>query len=159
MYQMVRTLARSLPLIMGGVVIGLGMMVMAAESAATTRMDWQAISTVGGLQQSPAYKLFSITGQPCPVGEASSSQHKLQSGFVPDFGGGGSCCTRAGDANNDNLVNIGDAVYLVNYIFRGGAPPGCAGEGNPNCDAAINIGDAVYLVNYLFRSGAAPCCN
>jgi hypothetical protein len=159
MYQMVRTLARSTSLVLAGLVIGLGLIIATGEAMASTRMDWQVISTAGGPQQSSGHKLFSVTGQPCPVGEATSSQHKLQSGFVPEFGGGGSCCTLAGNANGDDKVNIGDAVFIVNYIFRGGAPPACLGEGNPNCDANINIGDAVYLVNYLFRGGPAPCCN
>ena len=40
--------------------------------------------------------------------------------FPPDLG-----CES--DVNNDGLVNVGDIVYLVNYLFRGGAPP------NPDC--------------------------
>jgi|GEM_PF-3613925 len=63
-----------------------------------------------------------------------------------------------GDANGDQSINIGDAVYLVNYVFRGGPAPNPYEAGNPNCDQAVNIGDAVYLVNYIFRGGPAPCC-
>jgi hypothetical protein len=29
------------------------------------------------------------------------------------------------DANNDGATNVGDAVYVVNYIFKGGAAPYC----------------------------------
>lgn len=32
-----------------------------------------------------------------------------------------------GDVNEDGTVNIGDAVYLVNYIFNGGPIP-CGGQ-------------------------------
>jgi hypothetical protein len=28
-----------------------------------------------------------------------------------------------GDANGDGTVNVADAVYLINYIFKGGPPP------------------------------------
>ncbi len=29
-------------------------------------------------------------------------------------------CDVYGDANNDGLLNLGDAIYLVNHIFNGG---------------------------------------
>ena len=31
----------------------------------------------------------------------------------------------AGDANGDGEVNVGDAVYLISYVFKGGPPPQC----------------------------------
>ena len=31
----------------------------------------------------------------------------------------------AGDANCDGIVNVADVVYLVNYLYRNGDPPGC----------------------------------
>lgn len=35
-----------------------------------------------------------------------------------------------GDANDDGGVNVGDAVYLINYVFKGGPepPPNCCGD-------------------------------
>lgn len=63
----------------------------------------------------------------------------------------------AGDANGDKTVNIGDAVYVINYVFRGGPAPEPPAAGDANCDGKINVGDAVYIVNYIFRSGPAPC--
>lgn len=159
MYRTIRTLARSTPPAALGLVIGLSLLFSIGEINAAAHMDWQVVSTTaGGLQKSSGYKLFSVTGQPSPVGEASSSAHRLQSGYIPEFGGNGSCCTLAGNANGDDKVNIGDAIFIVNYLFRSGPPPTCMDQANANCDAAVNIGDAVYLVNYLFRSGAAPCC-
>ncbi len=62
-----------------------------------------------------------------------------------------------GDANGDEQINIGDAVYIVSYIFRGGAAPAPLEAGDVNRDSQINVGDAVYLVGYIFRSGPAPC--
>ena len=62
-----------------------------------------------------------------------------------------------GDANGDRLVTIGDAVYIINYVFRSGPPPSPAVAGDANCDGPINVGDAVYLINYIFRGGPAPC--
>lgn len=34
----------------------------------------------------------------------------------------------AGDANGDEIVNIGDVAYLINYIFRDGEPPVFIGD-------------------------------
>jgi len=63
-----------------------------------------------------------------------------------------------GDANHDGTVNIGDAVYVINYIFKGGAAPVPLEAGDANCDGSRNVGDAVYIINYIFKGGAAPCC-
>ena len=63
-----------------------------------------------------------------------------------------------GDANGDRKINIGDAVYIVNYVFRGGPEPLPLGAGDANCDGNVDTGDAVYLVNYIFRGGPAPAC-
>ena len=66
-----------------------------------------------------------------------------------------------GDANGDEAVNIADAVYTINYVFRGGpaSDPVCVGD--INGDGDLNIGDAVYTISYVFRSGPPPvldCC-
>jgi hypothetical protein len=64
-----------------------------------------------------------------------------------------------GDANGDRTVNVSDVVYLINYIFGGGAVPAVLRAGDPNCDGTINISDAVYLITYVFASGPPPCAN
>jgi hypothetical protein len=61
-----------------------------------------------------------------------------------------------GDANLDGQVNVGDAVFLVNYIFKGGPAPEIPNFADANADCEINVGDAVYLINYVFKSGPAP---
>ncbi|MDD4052528.1 MAG: M28 family peptidase [candidate division Zixibacteria bacterium] len=63
-----------------------------------------------------------------------------------------------GDANGDTKVNVGDAVYIITYVFRGGPAPDPMGAGDAYCDGKINVGDAVYLISYIFRSGPMPCC-
>lgn len=63
---------------------------------------------------------------------------------------------RPGDANFDGTVNVGDAVFIINFVFRGGPAPVIPDWADANADCAINVGDAVYLVNYIFRSGPAP---
>jgi len=63
-----------------------------------------------------------------------------------------------GDANGDGVVNLGDAVFIVNYVFKGGDAPDPYEAADSNCDLSVNVGDAVYLVNYLFKGGPAPGC-
>jgi hypothetical protein len=65
---------------------------------------------------------------------------------------------QCGDANNDGIINVGDVVYLITYLYRGGSPPiptTCIGD--VNCDDIVNVGDVVYLITYLYRGGALPC--
>ncbi|MDD4051311.1 MAG: dockerin type I repeat-containing protein [candidate division Zixibacteria bacterium] len=72
--------------------------------------------------------------------------------LVPAFG------QTCGDINGDGNINIGDALYLIVYISKGGPAPNPMAAGDLNCDEAISIGDAVYLIAYIFRGGPAPCC-
>ena len=63
---------------------------------------------------------------------------------------------RPGDANSDGTVNVGDVVYIINYVFRSGPAPAMINWGDANGDCAVDIADAVYLINYIFRDGNAP---
>ena len=69
---------------------------------------------------------------------------------------------KCGDANEDGEINVGDAVYIINYVFKSGPAPlpfPCCGDVND--DGEVNVGDAVYLINYVFKGGDPPnsrCC-
>jgi len=62
-----------------------------------------------------------------------------------------------GDGNRGNTINIGDAVFVINYIFKGGMAPDPYLAADANCDKTVNVGDAVNIVNYIFKGGPAPC--
>ncbi len=62
-----------------------------------------------------------------------------------------------GDANASGAVSISDVVFLINYIFSGGAAPNPLAAGDANCGGTVTISDAVLLINYIFGGGAAPC--
>ncbi len=64
------------------------------------------------------------------------------------------CCP--GDVNFTGDVNVGDAVSLLNYIFKGGPAPRVMNWADANADCSVNVGDVVYLIGYVFRSGPAP---
>jgi hypothetical protein len=61
-----------------------------------------------------------------------------------------------GDMDQSGSVTAADIVYLVNYIFKGGAMPlgGETGDVNQTCSASS--ADVIYLVNFVFRSGPGP---
>ena len=60
---------------------------------------------------------------------------------------------RRGDCNDDGKVNISDAVWILNWLFRGGAEPGCAAAANANGDGEVSLSDPVALLSYLFLAG------
>jgi murein tripeptide amidase MpaA len=74
---------------------------------------------------------------------------------------GDACQYMCGDASGDRALNVGDAVHIITYIFKGGPAPDPLCSADANGDAATNIADAVYLITYIFKSGPAPvepCC-
>jgi len=61
-----------------------------------------------------------------------------------------------GDASGEGDINIGDAIYIINYVFKGGPAPFPYASGDANCDGTTNLADAVYLISYIFKGGPAP---
>ncbi len=72
-----------------------------------------------------------------------------------------------GDSNQDNALDISDAISLLWRLFlTDSIPLPCEGanlqEGgnrillNVNGDANVDVSDVVHILNYLFRGGAAP---
>ena len=61
-----------------------------------------------------------------------------------------------GDASNDSLVNGGDIVFLLNYLYRNGPEPCVMEAADPNADCQVNGTDVVYLLNFLYRGGLPP---
>ncbi len=62
-----------------------------------------------------------------------------------------------GDASADGVVSIGDAVFVINYIFGGGPAPVHAEAADADCSGSISIADAVYIINFIFGGGPPPC--
>ena len=62
-----------------------------------------------------------------------------------------------GDANSDQAVNMGDAGFIIDYIFFEGSSPNPLNAGDANDDGMVNLGDAGYVINYIFYDGSPPC--
>lgn len=98
---------------------------------------------------------------------ASNGANNREGWYLDDIEVVGDPLYTCGDANGDEAVNVGDAVYLANFVFRNadcvvnppiGCPPDPEDAGDINCDGNVNIGDAVYLVNFVFKEGAPEPC-
>lgn len=88
-------------------------------------------------------------------------------GFTNSFGAGG--CDFylnfretpgyvCGDADSSGSVDVGDFVYLINYLNHGGPAPKPLDAGDPDCSGAVDSDDLDYLGDYLFSYGPEPCC-
>jgi len=71
-------------------------------------------------------------------------------------GGPGWIC---GDIDSDgDGPNIGDLIYLVDYMFNDGPAPTVMDAANVDGMNGIDVGDLVYLVDYMFNAGPPPNC-
>jgi hypothetical protein len=93
--------------------------------------------------------VFDFTGQlSSPLGE--SVPFRSQPGKADLLG------SIPGNANADGLVDLGDVVFLLNYLYKNGPQPCTMESADPNADCAVDLGDAIYLINFLFKGGPSP---
>jgi len=74
-------------------------------------------------------------------------------------GGGGACpISMPGDCNEDEVINSGDVIAMVNYVFKAGlAPLPCEATGDANCSGQVTSADIIWMVGYVFKSQEPPC--
>jgi len=61
-----------------------------------------------------------------------------------------------GDANNDDTVTIGDAIFTLNFLFSTGPLSTCLDACDVNDDGGLSISDPVWILRYLYSGGSAP---
>ncbi|MGQ9590888.1 MAG: hypothetical protein ACUVYA_11400 [Planctomycetota bacterium] len=61
-----------------------------------------------------------------------------------------------GNVNGDGVVNLADAKYVLEHLFRGGPAPSCERAADADGDDAVRVVDAIYLLAHLFRGGQPP---
>jgi 7,8-dihydropterin-6-yl-methyl-4-(beta-D-ribofuranosyl)aminobenzene 5'-phosphate synthase len=61
-----------------------------------------------------------------------------------------------GEGNGDGGIDISDAVFILFYLFTGGAVPSAVAALDSDGDGDVNISDAIFLLTYLFLSGPQP---
>jgi len=116
--------------------------VLSAGSSDTVTMSFQAtgvgIGTFGAEIQ---------INSNCPAGDpwTASATLTIERDYLP------------GDPNNDHVIDIDDVIFLVAYVFSGGAAPVPLDSGDADASGGIDIDDVVYLIQYIFQGGPAPC--
>jgi hypothetical protein len=63
---------------------------------------------------------------------------------------------RRGDPNADGRVDISDAIFLLNWLFRGKPGPGCADAADTNDSGVVDLSDSVAVFNFLFYGSRPP---
>ena len=63
-----------------------------------------------------------------------------------------------GDVNGDEVIDLGDVLHLVSYLYKGGPAPDPLPAGDADNSGNIDLGDVLYLVNYLYKDGPPPGC-
>jgi CSLREA domain-containing protein len=124
----------------------------------------------------PLLGTFGYRGGPVPThpllagspaidgGVPTGCEDELGGGLLDDERGAnhvGSACdigayeyAANGDANGDEIRNVSDVFWLINYLFAGGQPPQSLSD--VNGDFTVDVADVFYLINFLFAAGPAP---
>ena len=119
-------------------------------------IEWFSANSGGDIAAFSANFVSGVSVAQSAAGEASSANFQLDIGFWN--GVGGTCCQTPGDADGGGDVNIGDATFIVKYVFQSGATPVCCDQADADFGGQVNIGDATFIVKFVFQSGAAPEC-
>jgi hypothetical protein len=61
-----------------------------------------------------------------------------------------------GDANGDQVLDISDAISVLNVLFLGKGELLCRDAADANDDGQVDISDAITLLAYLFTGGELP---
>ena len=61
-----------------------------------------------------------------------------------------------GDVNADGLIDLGDLLYLISYLYKGGPAPDPLEAGDVDDNGMVDLGDVLYLISYLYKGGPAP---
>jgi parallel beta-helix repeat protein len=111
--------------------------------------------SMGNISANPLFcdfdTAYSISGA-SPCAPANNSCGVLMGAY------GIGCSIICGDANSNGVINLLDIVFLINYIYKGGAAPLSLEACDVNRSGDIDILDITYLINYIYKSGPAPNC-
>ncbi len=69
------------------------------------------------------------------------------------------CCQGIrGNIDNDSqqVIDVGDLVTMVDFMFGGQASPVCSEESDVDGTGTVDVGDLVYMVEFMFGDGPSP---
>ncbi len=62
-----------------------------------------------------------------------------------------------GEVNGDGTVDIGDAIFILTYLFAAGTAPSCLDAADTNDDGTIDLADGIAYLGHLFaQAGPLP---
>ena len=96
----------------------------------------------------PAESLITIDGEGFPFCECREITVRFTAVDSRPF--------RRCDASDDGRLDVSDAVFILEWLFRRGPTPACDPAADCDADGGVNITDAVYALVHLFRGGAPP---
>ena len=131
-------------------------MILAPEkspSAANFILVTDVLDGFGGQKSEGGCRLSNFAGgQSSPIGPGSSTNYRLYAGFIYPT------VVLCGDVNKSGIVELGDLVYLITYLYKSGPVPDPFQAGDVTCDGNVQLGDVVYLITYLYKGGPPPVC-
>lgn len=77
---------------------------------------------------------------------------------LDDDGVGDVCDYLCGDANDDQLVNIMDVIFIINYLYKQGPEPDPLTTMDVDGNGFYNLFDITTFINYLYRNGPSLRC-
>jgi len=122
-----------------------------------SRQGYQMVTDVldgfGGESESDNYRIpVNSGGQPSAIGISESDNYGVEAGYVHAIH------FKRGDVNVDELIDLGDLLHLISYLYKGG-PACCPKEaGDVNCDGVTDLGDILFVIGYLYKGGPSPSC-
>ena len=124
---------------------------------AGSRQGYQMVTDIldgfGGESESDNYRIPVNSGaQPSAIGLSESDNYGVQAGYVY------ASFVNRGEVTGDGLIDLGDLLFLISYLYKGGLAPCPVEVGDVNCDGIIDLGDILYLISYLYKGGPPPAC-
>ena len=120
-----------------------------------SRQGYQMVTDVldgfGGESESDNYRIPVNSGaQPSAIGLSESDNYGVEAGYVH------ASFVNRGEVTGDGLIDLGDLLFLISYLYKGGLAPCPVEAGDLNCDGIIELGDILYLISYLYKGGPPP---
>jgi hypothetical protein len=63
---------------------------------------------------------------------------------------------RRGDADANAAIELTDAIFVLEFMFLGGARPSCLDAADADDNGAIELTDAIFILEFMFLGGPAP---
>ena len=61
-----------------------------------------------------------------------------------------------GDPDDNGSVQLTDGIFILNFLFLGGAAPACFDSAAADNHGSVQLPDGIYLLNFLFLGVPAP---